>query len=757
MLKKIVGISKNGRSFLLSYLLIMIIPLAIIGVSYFVSLNAVRVEVQNVQARAQKHLKTILDNMFFEITDVAVGIELDDYIINTVKSIDPQMDPQQRFDIYKSVKLISAQKLNSEYIEHIIICFDKNDTLLTQKGSMSPDDFFENYSTFGFENTQELTDFMRADYKVHEIRVVKEEEQPSICIMSPLPAFGKKTNIANMIIVIDMKQLEGLISKMKYKDEGDFYIFDSSGSLILGTGDETADSFRYIRGKGENYYYDRLGSEVFSVGVIESDYKGLYYVSTVPQSIFISNQRRVNVVFMLGISLCLIAALLMSFYFTKRNYGPIQKITDFLNKNFDAMKISDEDDVKFIEKSLVYLIEDRKNNKEKMLRHKEEARIAFLRKMLNGTSNHRTFYQRMQVYDIEFDSNIFTVMVIEIEDDWKKGSFETIILMLNKYIQDIFEEVFVIYTVPNDNGLVVILNHKNARGKAVPDTEIILLGYKLKKVMNENSVIVSLAISNTHIGLDDLSICYKQAQKTMEYKMILGRGELIHYDEIADNQLNIFKSYYTLDDEIKLSNAIKASDVYAALDIIDGVFEGIAMQKEMSVELVRCAVFSIVNTMISTMGSMGDIYVKFVHELSPMETILIKNTIEEVHSQMTDIIKRINDYVQNNENKKSKIEHIKKFIETNYMDYDLNASKVAVMHSMSSAYLSKLFKSHTGENISYYIAKVRINKAKDMLTKDRNYNIQDLAEKCGFLNVNTFIRTFKKYEDTTPGQYRSII
>jgi two-component system response regulator YesN len=757
MIKKLLGAGKNGRNFLLSYLFIMIIPLAIIAISYFVSLKAVRVEAQNVQAGAQRHLKSIIDNVFYEVIEVATGIELDDYIINTVISIEPEMDPQQRFDIYKSVKLISAEKLNSSYIEHIIICFENNDTFITQKGSMSPEDFFDNYSTLGFENVQELLGFMRGDYEINEMKMMEVEGSPMIFIMSPLPIFGKNSNMANMVIVLDMEAIGSLVDELKYGDKGKFYIYDVEGNMVFGSDNDEEIDLELNKSKNEDYYYDTINGEIYSVGVIKSDYKDLYYVSTVPQSVFMSNQRMINFVFMVGTAVCLLAGLMLSFYFTKRNYGPIRKITDFLSKNFDAMKITNENDVKFIEKSLIYLIEDRKDNQEKSSRQKEEARIAFLRKMLNGTCSYRTFYQRMHAYDIEFESSLFTVISIEIEDGWGEGSYETVLVMLSKFTKDTFSESFVVYTIPNDKGMVIILNHREKGEDAVPDTEIILLGYNLKNAMTENSIIISLAISKTHQGADDLSVCYKEAQKTMEYKMILGRGELIHYDEIADNQINIFKSYYTLDNELKLSNALKASDIYAALDIIDEVFEGISMQKEMSVELVRCAVFSIVNTMVSTLGSMGDIYAKFVQELSPMKTILTKNTIEEIHFNMIEIIKKINEYVERNENKKSKIEHIKKFIESNYMDYELNATKVAIMHSMSSAYLSKMFKAHTGENISNYIGKIRIEKSKEMLMKDKNYNIHDLAEKCGFLNVNTFIRTFKKCEDVTPGHYRSNI
>lgn len=72
---------------------------------------------------------------------------------------------------------------------------------------------------------------------------------------------------------------------------------------------------------------------------------------------------------------------------------------------------------------------------------------------------------------------------------------------------------------------------------------------------------------------------------------------------------------------------------------------------------------------------------------------------------------------------------------------------------MNAKYLSSFFKEQTGENLSDYINRVRLSKAK-LLLKGSNMTVNEAALKTGYNNCNTFIRVFKKYEGITPGKYK---
>ena len=48
---------------------------------------------------------------------------------------------------------------------------------------------------------------------------------------------------------------------------------------------------------------------------------------------------------------------------------------------------------------------------------------------------------------------------------------------------------------------------------------------------------------------------------------------------------------------------------------------------------------------------------------------------------------------------------------------------------------------------------MRVERAKELLLSEE-YTVEAVAEKCGFLSGNVFIKSFKKEVGVTPGMYR---
>ena len=76
--------------------------------------------------------------------------------------------------------------------------------------------------------------------------------------------------------------------------------------------------------------------------------------------------------------------------------------------------------------------------------------------------------------------------------------------------------------------------------------------------------------------------------------------------------------------------------------------------------------------------------------------------------------------------------------------------KVAYLHPV---YLSKIFKQETGENVSNYISRKRLEKASRLL-QDSELRIIDIAHMVGYKKNQYFIQLFKIEYGLTPYQYR---
>jgi AraC-like DNA-binding protein len=84
--------------------------------------------------------------------------------------------------------------------------------------------------------------------------------------------------------------------------------------------------------------------------------------------------------------------------------------------------------------------------------------------------------------------------------------------------------------------------------------------------------------------------------------------------------------------------------------------------------------------------------------------------------------------------------------------------KILIDMLCRKAYMSRnmffmWFREQFGVSPLEYINKERIKLAKQLLADHRN-NITAVSMKCGFLDVNYFVRLFRKYEGLTPGAYQ---
>jgi AraC-like DNA-binding protein len=74
--------------------------------------------------------------------------------------------------------------------------------------------------------------------------------------------------------------------------------------------------------------------------------------------------------------------------------------------------------------------------------------------------------------------------------------------------------------------------------------------------------------------------------------------------------------------------------------------------------------------------------------------------------------------------------------------------------ALTPKYLSRVFKQQVGMDFSDYRLNIQMDKAKLFLVK-LDYNVNQVAEKLGYENSESFTRQFKKIVSLTPTAYRN--
>ncbi len=94
-------------------------------------------------------------------------------------------------------------------------------------------------------------------------------------------------------------------------------------------------------------------------------------------------------------------------------------------------------------------------------------------------------------------------------------------------------------------------------------------------------------------------------------------------------------------------------------------------------------------------------------------------------------------------------------VQSSYYDPNLNVSAIAQRLGRNPDVVSRAFRQTMRMGPLEYIHSVRIHAATDLLRDNPDMTAYRVAELCGYANIDSFNRAFKRVTGTTPGRYRA--
>ncbi|REE79800.1 helix-turn-helix protein [Lutibacter oceani] len=89
-----------------------------------------------------------------------------------------------------------------------------------------------------------------------------------------------------------------------------------------------------------------------------------------------------------------------------------------------------------------------------------------------------------------------------------------------------------------------------------------------------------------------------------------------------------------------------------------------------------------------------------------------------------------------------------------WLNPNLNIWDVASSIGTNRSYVSKVINESMGYNFNHFVNNYRVNEAKILLKTKPQLSISEISELSGFGSLNTFIRTFKYFENCTPTEFK---
>lgn len=164
----------------------------------------------------------------------------------------------------------------------------------------------------------------------------------------------------------------------------------------------------------------------------------------------------------------------------------------------------------------------------------------------------------------------------------------------------------------------------------------------------------------------------------------------------------------------------------------------------------------IMNTLLRKAAERGGVHPMYLDRTSSTYAVQIEHATdaEQIPALMTEMFQSYCRLVRSHSTRKYSppVQRAILYIDANLAD-NLSLHTLAEKLSVSAGYLSTLFRKETGQTLTDYVNRNRIDYAQHLLSTTR-LQIQTIAQHCGIMDVHYFSKVFRKHTGLSPKQYR---
>lgn len=753
------------RKFLISYIVILLIPSIAGYMSYRTSISVTQtLAIENSETQLQKS-KEILERRMAEVEGFTrqLAINQDLNILMNEKNAG---DKANVYGIWKMLRDLLPFGQTNDFLEHFFIYLNNYNVILTPGSAyFRPEHYYENFH-YGDLTLAEWKQSVLGQTHRSEIMplrpFVRNGVQTAVVTYMqsiPLDSFsGSSPAVA--IVMVDERTISSLLSGITERYGGWVRISDADGRAIAGQGiglpdrEALASDPRFDKDKRSQSYDDHL------VITIHSDANGWVYQAGIPREVLMETANRIQSITWTVTGFALLIGLLVGFLLAYRNSAPINRLVGIMKEQFGVEGQPGRNEYDFLHGNIAEMISNNKRLESELHRQLPLIRDAFLKRLIAGEFRTR---EEIAAAAAQANTGIYGnagyVCVLQINGYSNMDSVEILNelsaarLILKQAMLDLAGHLLM--TDWDSDKIVIVFAAKDAEtgtelGK--PEIESLLRRLSLH-VFSDYRITVSAALGGRFASVTEVATSFEQAKLTLEYAQHMNKKGLLWHEE---TRMESATYYYPLDVEQRLIGTIRTGEMEEAERIFESILSQNTEHRELSVEMKHQWIGEMKGTFLKlldqkTFQESGAFESLKDRIIGIQETDKIETIGTALRGIMTDMCGLITS--RKNDSHFRTVEQIKQFIASNYADTELTLYRVAEQVERPEKYISQLFKEVTGVNLSDHLEKVRMDHAVDLLLHT-GHTVDEISARVGYNSSHSFRRAFKRVTGVSPSSYR---
>ncbi|WP_127496287.1 helix-turn-helix domain-containing protein [Paenibacillus glycanilyticus] len=755
------------RRFLVSYIVILIIPSIAGFLSYHTSISVTeKLSIENSVMQLQKS-KELLERRMAEVEGFTrqLAINPDINVLMNEKSSGEQTNV---YGIWRILRSVLTFGQTNDFLQQFYIYLGNYNVILTPGSAyVRPEHFYE---SFRYED-QSLAEWRQSILgQTHRSEIMPLRQYNNrgtitsvVTYMQSLPLDSfSGSSPAIVVVTIDEKTITNLLTGITDKYGGWTQISDASGRTIasLGTGvpdmQALAKDASFDADKTSQFYKDDL------VITIHSNTNGWVYRSGIPRHALLEYANQIKFITWTITGIAIAVGLFVGLMLAYRNSMPIHKLVSVVKEQFGKDDTTERNEYDFLHGNIAEMIRSSNQLESELRRQLPLIRDAFLKRLLSGELQTREeIFAAASQANTGIYGNSGFVCILQVQGYTGMDSVEVLNelhaarLLLKQALLDIAG--FTLTTDWGSDRIVIVFASKEAEtGNTIGRDEIAsLLDQLSKHAFAEYRITFIAALGEAFASETEVSVSYEQAKQTMDQALHADRKGIVWFEE---TRLESATYYYPLEMELRLIGTIRAGETEETSRIVRTVMSLNTEQRELSVEMWQQLAGELKGTLLKLLDQKSFMESGMFEQLKDRIIALhatdkrsFQAEIEEITGVMCSIV-----VSRKNDGHTRIIEAIKTYISGHFSDSDLTLYRVAEAVERPEKYISQLFKEVTGSNLSDYLEQVRMENAIALLRENR-YTVDEISSRVGYNSSHSFRRAFKRVTGVSPSSYRQTV
>ena len=734
---------------IITYLVVFLVPVVILSVILFTVENMVLNVTDNYSNSMLLQTQKTVDDEIKNIHKFILNLNTFDEL-NNIIALD-NVSVYDHMSYYGIEKNIYNSAANYNISNDFYIYLKKSDVAITKTGILTSHSTYLQYAIDLGINYEEWKTRLIEEKNFSFWKLSDNKNSDALYMTYALKSNNFSGETATAVIKVNSNQIEEIINQNIYGGTVFLLSDDNQVEFTFGSSMEYEKiNFAELTGFEETTK-KRINGVTCLVSAAKSSVGDYSYLVITP---FNSLTKQVGLLKFWLVVLILLTVLVgttLVVKTVKKNYAPIEELVYQLESTF-----KDETDAND-KKPLTYeSIDDIRKNlitySKKYNYGQKAVQASQISKLLNFEIDKPD--SSLDSFFNEFAEGNIVILFepVKYVDFFKNESeseqIDTVHFMINNVLDEIISDVYFLTANINKTFVTVLAADYANREAFIKD-----ITGRMEEVVNffaENfDIDLAVSVGSLEKNPVDIRASYINAQEALMYHSVFRADDVLCYDDIAEREN---KYYFTKEDSKRLINYVKCGNSEQAIKFIDEIFENNIYVKKISYKYIRILLFEIVLTIQKSIENIDELMA-----FDDKDVFKILQNFENIEKFKEDIMLMVESICnRGTDNGENDICHkIIDYIEVNYSDINMSNDDIAAHCGLTKSYISTVFKKEKGENLVAFITRLRLDKSKDLLLT--NLNISDVANKSGFVNSNTYIRAFKKFEGITPGLWRKNI